>query len=75
MNFKIIKILLVIYLFNWYIKFIECYQIKGTCHSCIWVKYKFPSKTECIYYQKYSEVAIRNCTAYHVSHRLLKKSV
>lgn len=78
MKYNLLKILIVIYLFIYFIQFIDCYEmksIKGACHTCRWVKYRFPSTTECIYYQKPIEIAIKNCTDYRINMKLIKKSL
>ena len=52
-----------------------CTSLNGACHSCLWVRYKFPKKTECIYYQKNIDIIRMNCSDYQVSERLLRKNL
>jgi hypothetical protein len=67
-NIKQIIFLFLIYI--WYIT-----AIKGACHSCLWIRYKFPHKNHCIYYQKDCNIISKNCTNYAVSQRLLAKNL
>jgi len=64
MNTKPIKLLLIIYLIFYYYLFIVESIILGGCPTCRWLKYKFPERNYCIYYQKPFDIAIRNCTNY-----------
>ena len=69
MKIKILKCLII------FINYICIVSLNGVCHSCLWVRYKFPSKTECIYYQKNIDIVKMNCTDYKISERLLRKNL
>ena len=60
---KLLKLLIIIYFIFYYHLFVESIIIGG-CPTCRWLKYKFPQRNECIYYQKPFNIAIRNCSNY-----------
>lgn len=47
----------------------------GSCHTCVWIRYKYPKQNDCTYYQKPCIDAIKNCSHYDISFKLIKKGL
>jgi hypothetical protein len=47
----------------------------GSCHTCVWIRYGFPKHNHCAYYQKPCIDAIKNCSHYDISFKLIKRGL
>ena len=47
----------------------------GSCHTCVWIRYGFPKHNNCAYYQKPCIDAIKNCSHYDISFKLIKRGL
>ncbi len=45
---------------------IPIYAIKGSCYTCIWIRYRSPQTNFCAKYNQNCNNAINNCTLYEI---------
>jgi hypothetical protein len=73
---RVIKMIIVIFLYLYFLQFLVSVEaLEGSCHNCLWIRYRFPRINQCAYYQKPCIDAIRNCSHYDISFRLIKKGL
>ena len=45
---------------------IPIYAIKGSCYTCIWIRYRSPQTNFCAKYNENCNKAVKNCTLYEI---------
>jgi hypothetical protein len=69
-EYEIIQAIIIIYFIIATIPVI--YGIKGSCHSCLYKRYKFPNKNWCAVYDTLNDIALKNCTKYEIDFKAIK---
>ena len=42
------------------------YAMKGSCYTCIWIRYRYPQTNFCDKYKDNCNKVVRNCTLYEM---------
>ena len=69
-QYEIIQVIIIIYIIIATIPVI--YGIKGSCHSCLYKRYKFPNKNWCAVYDTLNDIALKNCNKYEIDFKAIK---